>query len=105
MEVLARETQDQPILLALRGDLVISELEPVQARLLEVMAVHAEITIDLSEVLSCDTAGLQVLCAAARQSEAEGHVLRLAAPSAAVEDALQMLNLRSQLPFLSGDAP
>lgn len=104
MQIIENGTGDNAVRLALSGDLVISELEPVQARMIDALASYADITLDLAEVNSCDTAGLQFLYAAARQSQADGRALHIATPSPAVEDAIRMLNLERHLPMARGGA-
>ena len=104
MEITETGTQDNAVRLALSGDLVISELEPVQARMINALASYADITLDLSDVNACDTAGLQFLYAASRQSQADGRALHIGAMSTAVDDAMQLLNLKRHLPLVSGGA-
>lgn len=104
MQIIENGTGDNGVRLALSGDLVISELESVQARMIDVLASYADITLDLAEVNSCDTAGLQFLYATARQSQADGRRLQIAATSSAVDDAIRMLNLERHLPMARGAA-
>lgn len=104
MQIIESGMQDNTVRLALSGDLVISELEPVQARMLDALANHDGIELDLADVNSCDTAGLQFLYATARQSQADGRRLQIAATSSAVDDAIRMLNLERHLPMARGAA-
>ncbi len=55
------------------------------------------LTLDLSGVSEFDSAGLQLLLATRRSLAAAGRTLHLQAPSAVVQDALQVFGLRSLL--------
>lgn len=67
-----------------------AELKPV---LLQAVADHPELEVDLSGVSEFDTAGVQLLLLAKRAATRHGHAVRLVRHSAVVVDALQLLDL------------
>lgn len=79
--------------LRIEGELTIyraAELKPV---VLDALARAPRTEIDLSGVTEIDTAGVQILMLAKRAAVADGRELRLVSHSAAVVDALQLLDL------------
>jgi anti-sigma B factor antagonist len=79
--------------LALDGELTIyraAELKPV---LLAALDGAAQVELDLSAVTEVDTSGVQLLMLAKRTALSRGIALRLAAHSAPVVDAIELLDL------------
>jgi anti-sigma B factor antagonist len=89
----------------LTGELTVHSAAEQKASLLA--AIHAAdgIELDLSEVAELDTAGLQVLLLAKRESEQLGKVLRLLAPAQAVSDVLAIAHLNSDLEQIAASGP
>jgi anti-sigma B factor antagonist len=66
----------------------------LKPRLLEELAAHPDaIQLDLSQVVELDTAGLQLLLTARRFASDAGRELRVANPSQAVADVLELCRL------------
>jgi anti-anti-sigma factor len=59
-------------------------------------AAGEDLVLDLSGVSEIDSAGVQLLLVLQRDALATGRALRLAAPSAAVAEALTLLGLQQQ---------
>ena len=78
-------------ILTLPASLTLSAVEGVRAMLQPHLQPGARMQLDLSAVLACDAAGLQLLWAAHRSLVQQGAGLVLASPSAAVNRAAQDL--------------
>ena len=79
--------------LRLEGELTIYRATELKATLLEAVAEHALLDIDLSAVTEFDTAGVQLLLLAKRAAAARQHTLRLVGHSAPVIDVFELLDL------------
>ena len=87
------------------GSMTIYEAAADKPVLLDALARAAETEIDLSSVREMDTAGLQLLVLARRESLNAGKVVRLARPSAAALDVLERYGLTAYFgAFAGGDA-
>jgi anti-anti-sigma factor len=87
-------TRDEPgHALKLAGALEIRAADELRNALRDLIAEDAAPAVDLSGVESCDTAALQLLCAAQRSSAASGKTLRVAGVSGAVREACEALGL------------
>jgi anti-sigma B factor antagonist len=75
------------------GSMTIYEAAADKSTLLDALANASETEIDLSAVREMDTAGLQILLLAKRESLKAGKVLRLAAHSPASLDVLDRYGL------------
>ncbi|NML48480.1 STAS domain-containing protein [Ramlibacter sp. G-1-2-2] len=82
--------------LAVEGELSIYRAADLCAEWREAIAPDTALVLDLAEVSECDTAGVQLLLAAARRLEQGGGSLQLRAPSAPVCDALATLGLQAR---------
>jgi len=70
----------------------------LKSRLLEELSAHSDATrLDLSHVVELDTAGLQLLLTARRYASDAGRELRVANPSRAVADVLELCRLGALL--------
>jgi anti-anti-sigma factor len=76
-----------------RGELHISEAQELRSALIGELAAVSRLVLDLSEVDSCDTASLQLLCSLQKSAQCDGKELRLLAPSAAIHNATSVLGL------------
>jgi anti-sigma B factor antagonist len=76
------------------GDLTIYQAATMLGQLTGQLEGAGDLILDLSAVTELDCAGVQVLLVVEREAAVRGRRLRLLNPSAAVEDALETLNLR-----------
>ena len=86
--------------LIVSGELNIYTAREAGEKLLPLLREAASPTIDLAQVSEFDSSGLQVLLMARRAAVAAGKDLRIAAASAAVRDALDLVQcdeLRSRI--------
>lgn len=81
--------------LRLDGELTIYRAAELKPLLLDTLRGAAVLEIDLAGVTDIDSAGVQLLMLARRQALAQGRALRLIAPSAAVVDVLELLDLHA----------
>jgi ABC-type transporter Mla MlaB component len=95
-------TTDGGSSLKISGPLQVSEADALRASLLVTAAQSQPATIDLSEVEECDTASLQLLCAARKPSPTSGRRLELRNPSEALLKISSALGLSTEELF--GDA-
>jgi anti-sigma B factor antagonist len=79
--------------LRLDGELTIYRAAELKPLLLDAVAEHAALEIDLSAVSEIDSAGVQLLMLAKRQAQALGRELRLAGHSAPVVEVFELLDL------------
>ena len=77
------------------GSMTIYEAAAHKPLVLQALAVAEETEIDLSSVREMDTAGLQILILAKRESVRAGKVMRLVAPSPASLDVIDRYGLGS----------
>lgn len=93
-----------PAGLVVAGEFTIYRAAELCERFREAVAPSADLAVDLAEVTECDTAGVQLLLAAARALEERGSRLLLAAASEPVREALQSLGLAARFPLAAGEA-
>lgn len=79
--------------LHLTGDMNFRHAAEQQQRLAQALAEHSNLDVDLSGVRDFDTAGLQLLLAARKQTASVGQELRFVAHSASVQGVLEFLRL------------
>lgn len=77
----------------LQGDLRISEAEELRRTLIGELTESSTLKLDLSEVSSCDTATVQLLCSLRKSADRDGKQLQISAPSAALCEASAILGL------------
>ena len=75
------------------GDLTIYHAAEIKQRLIEGIRAGAVLELDLSHVAEMDTAGLQLLALAKRESQKLDHALRIVGHSPAVREVIEFLNL------------
>lgn len=85
------KTRDGKLLLT--GDLNVERAAELKSLLMDAVAAHDELEVDLSGVEMMDAAGLQVLLLAKRESAAGGRSLRLVAHSPAVAALFELYNV------------
>ncbi len=79
--------------LCIEEDLTIYHAEALKAQLLEALGAAPALELDLSRVAEIDSAGLQLLLLAKRESLREGRRLSIVAHSPAVQETMDFLNL------------
>jgi anti-anti-sigma factor len=82
----------------IQGDLSIRESGALIAALAGALDSGPSLTVDLSEVTACDTAGLQILIAAVKQAATDGKSLHFKQASSAVRHHLELLGLGRHIP-------
>jgi anti-sigma B factor antagonist len=80
--------------LAIDGELTIYSAAKYKGELLEALANHEELELDLSEVGEMDSAGLQLLLILKQEAQAMERQLRLTNHSQAVYEILELLNMQ-----------
>ena len=88
--------------LALAGEVTIYRVSALRQTLLEALERASVVEVDLSQVSELDTAGVQLLLFGRRAAEAQGKEVRLRAPSPAVLEVFELLNLGHLSPNLAG---
>lgn len=78
---------------AFAGDVTIYRVSALRQTLLEALDHARVVEVDLSQVSELDTAGVQLLLFGRRTAEARGKEVRLLAPSPAVVEVFELLNL------------
>jgi len=78
-------------LVKLRGDLHISNAEDLRKALIVELASTSALVLELSEVDSCDSASLQLLCSLKKSAEACGKVVSVTGQSTAMVDTCSMI--------------
>ena len=87
-----------------QGELTIYGAVEFRDALMKAMTGAGALDIDLSQTGEIDSAGLQMLVAAAAEASSAGRPLRLVAPSAAVMEALSLVNLAGRFEIVD-DVP
>ena len=80
---------------ALSGALDIRHAREAKPRLLEAVATHPRLVLDLAAVSTLDAAGAQLLMLCKREALARGHRLELVAHSEPVARLFELLDLAS----------
>ena len=75
------------------GALDIYDVESLREVLLRELTKRAELVLDLTGVTECDTAGVQLICAARKSAEKSGKRLKLERPSSAFVTCCERLGL------------
>ena len=81
--------------IALDRDLTIYNAGGVKSQFLDALEAHELLELDLSQVAEIDTAGIQLLVLAKRESLRQKRSLRIVAHSPAVRDAIDFFDLAS----------
>ncbi len=87
------ETKNGLSLLHIEGDMTIYTAAELKTELMIQLAKPGEREIDLSQVSEMDSAGLQILILAKRETARSGNQLRLTGHSRAVLDVLDICNM------------
>ncbi|MGE5467616.1 MAG: lipid asymmetry maintenance protein MlaB [Ignavibacteria bacterium] len=81
----------------LEGELSIGAAAAVREQLLAAIGGGAEVEVDLGSVTEIDSAGIQLMLAAAKEALAAGKRIRFAHPSPAVVDLFGLCGLAAWL--------
>lgn len=92
--------RDDHTLLALAGEVDISNLHHVRWHLAAAVEAHPRLVVDLSALAFIDSNGLGLLREFRRQARARGGELELSAPSRRVRRTLAWAELTGELPVL-----
>lgn len=92
-EFATQTTTDGAVHLILDGPMTIYNANEIKAQLLSGLGSAAIVELDLSHVTELDTAGFQLLVMAKRESQRQGHTLRIVAHSQAVRDVIDFYNM------------
>jgi len=84
-----------PLLVSIEGEMTIYRAAELKRTLLTPIVEAAVVEFDLSRVTELDSAGVQLLMLAKRTAQSRHSQMRLVAPSPAVLDVLDLLNLAS----------
>lgn len=82
--------------LRIEGGLTIENVASLRVLLLDRLAGPAPLAVDWIAVTACDTAGLQLLCAAQRSARAAGRSWRFYNPPQALFDACREAGLSTE---------
>jgi len=93
MEFATQATTEGATHLTVDGDLTIYNAAEIKQHLIAGIRGGAVLELDLSHVAEIDTAGLQLLALAKRESQKLGHALRIVSHSPAVREAIEFLNM------------
>ena len=93
MEFANQTTTEGAVRLTVDGDLTIYHAAEIRQRLIDGVRGNGVLELDLSHVGEIDTAGLQVLALAKRESHHLDHVLRIVDHSPVVRETIEFLNM------------
>jgi anti-anti-sigma factor len=92
-EFATQTTTDGALHMILDGPMTIYTASDIKAQLLDGLRTASILEIDLSHVGEMDTAGFQLLVMAKRESQRQGHTLRIVAHSPAVREVIDFYNM------------
>lgn len=93
MEFANQTTTEGATRLTIVGDLTIYQAAEIRQRLIESVRGNGVLELDLSHVGEIDTAGLQLLALAKRESRQLDREMRIVGHSPAVREVIEFLNL------------
>lgn len=82
---------------AVQGEMNIYSAAQVREELLQNLTAHAQVEVDLSNVLDFDCSGVQILLVLRREAQRTGKHLAFVHHSQAVREVLDLLNLVGEL--------
>lgn len=92
-EFATQTTTDGAVHLILDGPMNIYTALEIKTQLMSGLKSASIVELDLSHVNEMDTAGFQLLVMAKRESQNQGHTLRITAHSQAVRDVIDFYNM------------
>lgn len=93
MEFITQATTDDTTRTRVEGDLSIYNAAEIKQHLIDGVRSSNLLELDLSHVKEMDTAGLQLLVLAKRESQKLGHEMRIVSHSPAVREVIEFLGL------------
>jgi anti-sigma B factor antagonist len=87
----------KPGILAISGEMTVANASELRSVLLEALALHDKLEVDLLNVSRFDTAGVQLLVVLQREARAQSKQLSWLGYSLAVEEVLELLDLSELL--------
>lgn len=93
MEFASQTTTEGGIRLTVDGDLTIYHAAAIKQHLIDGVRGNGVLELDLSHVGEIDTAGVQLLALAKRESGVQAHELHIVGHSPAVREVIEFLNL------------
>lgn len=82
---------------AVQGEMNIYSASQVRDELLQSLAAHAQVEVDLANVADFDSSGVQILLVLRREAQRTGKSLSFVHHSQAVREVLDLLNLVGEL--------
>jgi anti-anti-sigma factor len=79
--------------MVINEDMTIYHAEALKEKLMETLSRSAVFELDLSQVVEIDTAGLQLLLLAKRESQLQGKTFRIVAHSPAAHELIDFFNM------------
>lgn len=92
-EFATQTTADGAAHLVFDGPMTIYNANEIKAQLMNGLQAAPIVELDLSHVNEMDTAGFQLLVMAKRESQRQGHTLRIIAHSPAVREVIDFYNM------------
>jgi len=93
MEFANQKTTEGAVRLTVDGDLTIYNAAEIKQHLIDGVRAESVLELDLSHVGEIDTAGLQLLALAKRESRKHEHQMRIVGHSPAVREVIEFLNM------------
>jgi len=90
---LISEEKDGQTFLKISGDISVYEVRELRDELIAHLKAHSELTLDLSEVTDCDTAGVQLLYSARITAESEDKPFLIRGASPQLVNAVTFVGL------------
>jgi anti-anti-sigma factor len=92
---ITQQCNSAPLVVYVEGEMTIYRAVELKQTLLEAIVESGAVEFELSKVSELDSAGVQLLMLAKRTAQSRHSQMRLVAPSPAVLDVLDLLNLAS----------
>ncbi len=93
MEFFTQATREGATRVRVDGDLTIYHAAAIKQHLIDGIRDAGELELDLSHVKEIDTAGIQLLALAKRESRQANHALRIVGHSPAVRETIEFFNM------------
>lgn len=93
MEFSTQTTIDGATRLIVDGDLTIYHAAEIKERLIDGVRAEPVLELDLSHVGQIDSAGVQLLALAKRESRKQGHAFAIVGHSLAVREVIEFFNM------------
>lgn len=91
------QQEDNRFICAVQGEMNIYSAGQVREELLQTLTDHAQIEVDLANVVDFDCSGVQILLVLRREAQRTGKNLAFVHHSQAVREVLDLLNLVGEL--------